>query len=146
LGTLAFMLPILAFPAFAGAAPTSVTGDWFTEKKDGVVTVAPCGDAMCGEISGIGDFGPDGAPPRDSAGASQCHLRIIRDMRPAGDGTLHGTVTDPRDGDVYQAKLWAAADGTLRLRGYIAMPLFGSTQTWTRFTGKRQPDCHFSAS
>ncbi len=141
----------LALPWVAVAAPPSgpqaaVAGDWLTEKKDGVITVAPCGDAICGEISGIGNFGPGGAAPHDSKGASECHLRIVRDMRPGDDGILRGTVTDPRDGDVYHAKLWVAADGTLRLRGYIGTPLLGSTQTWTHFTGKRQPDCHFSAS
>jgi uncharacterized protein (DUF2147 family) len=143
------MLPFLALPERAHAAPppateAAVVGDWLTEKKDGVVTIAPCGDAICGEISGILHFGPDGAPPHDSTGVSECHLRIIRDMRPGDDGILHGTVTDPHDGDVYHAKLRVAPDGTLRLRGYIALPLFGSTQTWTHFSGKLQPDCHFS--
>jgi uncharacterized protein (DUF2147 family) len=141
---------LLSLPAVAQAAPppspqAAVTGNWFTEKKDGVITVAPCGDAICGEISGIGNFGPNGAPPRDSKGASECHLRIVRDMHPGDDGKLHGTVTDPRDGDVYHATLWVA-DGNLHLRGYIGVPLLGSTQTWTHFTGTLHPDCHFSAS
>ena len=67
-------------------------------------------------------------------------------MRAGDDGKLHGTVTDPHDGDVYHATLWVADDGNLHLRGYIGIPLLGSTQTWTHFTGTLRPDCHFSPS
>jgi uncharacterized protein (DUF2147 family) len=137
------LLFLLALPV-ATAAAASPTGDWFTEHRDGVITIAPCGNAMCGEISGVSTFAAGGGPPRSWNGASQCHLGIIHDMRLGADGIYNGTITDPRNGDVYQAELWAAADGTLRLRGYIAIPLLGSTQTWTRFTGKLGADCHFS--
>jgi uncharacterized protein (DUF2147 family) len=129
----------------AAAPQPNPVGDWYTENQDGVITIAPCGAALCGDISGVKDFQPDGAPPRDSSGASECHLRIVRDMVPGEDNRLHGTITDPRNGSVYHAEMWLDPDGTLRLRGYLGIPLLGSTQTWTHFTGKRTPDCHFSA-
>jgi uncharacterized protein (DUF2147 family) len=141
----AFLLAVPLVSATGRNPALSPTGDWFTEGRDGVITIAPCGDAMCGEISGVSTFAADGGPPRASNGASECHLRIIHNMRLGDDGIYNGTITDPRDGDVYQAELWRAADGTLRLRGYIAIPLLGSTQTWTRFAGKRSKDCHFSS-
>jgi uncharacterized protein (DUF2147 family) len=122
----------------------STEGDWLTQGRDGVISIARCGPAMCGEISGVSTFRADGSAARASNGGSECHLRIVRDMRPGSDGRLHGVITDPRDGDVYQAEMWAADDGTLRLRGYILLPLLGQTQTWTRFTGSRSDDCHFS--
>jgi uncharacterized protein (DUF2147 family) len=128
----------------AQPAAISPEGDWLTQDRDGVISIARCGAAMCGEISGVSSFRADGSPPRASNGASECHLRIVRDMVPGDDGRLHGTITDPRDGDVYQAEMWAAADGTLRLRGYILLPLLGQTQTWTRFAGSRSNDCHYS--
>jgi hypothetical protein len=31
----------------------------------------------------------------------------------------------------------------MRLRGYIAIELLGSTQTWPKFRGSIAPDCHF---
>jgi uncharacterized protein (DUF2147 family) len=135
---------LLSFLLVAADKPSTVTGDWLTQDEDGVVTITACGDAICGEISGVSGFRADGAPPRDSTGASECHLRIIHAMRPNSDGKLAGTITDPRDGDVYQALIWRGVDGSLRLRGYIAIPLLGMTQTWTRFTGTRTADCHFS--
>ena len=39
-----------------------------------------------------------------------------------------GTILDPKDGKIYRCKAWKAADGTLRLRGYIG--IFFRTQTW----------------
>ncbi len=128
--------------AKAGNPALNPAGDWFTEGRGGVITIAPCGDAMCGAISGFAQFAADGTPPRAWNGASECHLRIIHNMHLGTDGIYNGTITDPRNGDVYQAKFWRAADGTLRLRGYILVPLLGSTQTWTPFTGRRSPDCH----
>lgn len=138
------VLALAALPA--RAAPASPAGDWLTEDKGGLIHVEPCGAAMCGEIAGVSKWDKNGAPPRDHAGQSECHLTIIRDMRPGEDGRWHGTITDPRDGDRYQAQMWVDATGNLRLRGYIAVPLLGSTEVWAPFHGTRQPDCHFSIS
>ncbi len=118
-------------------------GDWLTEDHRGVVRIAPCGNAICGTIIAQSDFRPDGSSMLDPQGRPQCHLAIIRDMVVGDDGRLHGTVTDPRDGTTYHAELWRGDDGALRLRGYVGVPLFGSTQRWERYTGTVQPDCHF---
>ncbi len=128
----------------AATAPASPEGNWLTQDRKGVIFIAKCGAAFCGDIIGVTDFGPDGSPPRDTKGVSDCHLRIVRDMVPAEDGRFQGTITNPRNGNVYHANMWVADDGTLRLRGYVLLPMFGETQTWTPFAGKPTPDCHFS--
>ena len=133
--------PVLAQPA---APPRDPTGDWFTEDKKGVIHVGPCGPAICGSIVGISDWAQDGSPPKDTEGRSECQLAFIHDMKPGDDGRRHGTVTNPRDGKTYTAQLWLDDTGDLRLRGYIGLPILGSTQVWTKFTGTRRPDCHFS--
>jgi uncharacterized protein (DUF2147 family) len=74
-------------------------------------------------------------------GRSQCGLTIITHGKPEGDGTWLGQITDPRDGNTYQAKLWLDKDGNLNLRGYIGIPLFGSTQIWRPFTGRLTAEC-----
>jgi len=133
------------FLLLTAAAPLpDPSGDWFTEDKRGIITIAPCGDSLCGAITGISDWDAKGQGPRDVHGTPECQLRFIHDMKPADDNRRHGTVTDPTDGKIYQAQLWLSDDGVLNLRGYIGLPILGSTQHWTRFTGKRTPDCHFT--
>jgi len=135
------LLLLAARPALA-QAPANPKGDWLTDDKLGVITVAPCGDAMCGAITGVSHFPPGGL--KDIHGAQECQLVIIKDMKPGDDGRYHGTVDDPGEGKTYTAKMWVDDDGALNLRGYVLTPLLGETRTWTRFTGKRQPDCHFT--
>jgi uncharacterized protein (DUF2147 family) len=134
---LAFGLMVSA----ASAAPVnSPVGSWLTANGHGVVAIAQCGDALCGRIVGI-DREPREAMPTDVHGRSQCGLTIITNERPSGDGTWLGDVTDPRDGSTYQAKLWLDEDGNLHLRGFIGIPLLGSTQIWRKFTGHLAAEC-----
>ena len=125
----------------ASATPTtSPAGTWLTANGHGVVAIAQCGDALCGRIVGI-DRDPLAPIPTDVHGRSQCGLTIITNERAAADGTWLGEVTDPRDGETYHAKLWLDADGNLHLRGFIGIPLLGSTQVWHPFTGHLTAEC-----
>jgi uncharacterized protein (DUF2147 family) len=60
-------------------------------------------------------------------------LQLLTGLRPAGDGTFRGgTIYDPETGKTYRCHARIAEDGTLRLRGYVGVSLFGRTTTWTR--------------
>ncbi len=104
--------------------------------------ISACGTDLCGVIVGV-TASPTGAMPHDISGEPQCHLSLLRDLSLEEDGRWHGTVRNPEDGKVYDAEIWLPSDGNMRLRGYIGIPLLGSTQSWQRFTGTVQPDCHF---
>jgi uncharacterized protein (DUF2147 family) len=60
---------------------------------------------------------------------------IIKDMvYDKDDNELDdGTILDPKNGSVYDCKIWVGEDGTLQVRGYIAF-LF-RTQTWLKYDG-----------
>jgi uncharacterized protein (DUF2147 family) len=132
---------VIASPASATRTTSPFPlGDWSTENGHGVVEIARCGEALCGRIVGI-DRKPTEPMPTDVRGRSQCGLTIITNERPQVDGTWLGKVTDPRDGDVFRAKLWLGEDGNLRLRGFVGIPVLGSTQTWHRFTGRLTAGC-----
>jgi uncharacterized protein (DUF2147 family) len=127
--------------AFAAAAPSaSPVGTWLTESGHGVVQIAECGDVLCGRIVGI-DRDPGSPMPTDVNGRPQCGLTIISNEKPDADGTWLGEVTNPRDGATYQAKLWVDSNGNLHLRGFIGIPLLGSTQVWRPFTGRLTGEC-----
>jgi uncharacterized protein (DUF2147 family) len=137
----AVTLAIGLIASAASAAPgSSPSGTWWTANGHGVIAIEPCGDALCGRIVGI-DRDPAEPMPTDVHGRPQCGLTIITNEKPEADGTWLGNVTDPRDGTTYHAKLWVDADGNLNLRGYIGIPLLGSTQTWRKFTGHLAPQC-----
>ena len=123
--------------------PDVVVGNWATEDGNGVISIQPCGNALCGRIVGI--VRAPGKPiPKDVHGASQCGLTIITNERPKPDGSWIGEVTDPRDGSTYNAQLWLDNSGNLRLRGYVGLPLLGQTQTWRPFTGRVTPSCELA--
>jgi len=131
---------VLSSASFARTANRLPLGNWSTENGHGVISIAQCGDALCGWIVGI-DRKATEPMPTDVHGQSQCGLNIISNERPEADGTWLGEITDPRDGGTYQAKLWVDGDGNLRLRGFIGIPQLGATQIWHPFTGHLTAGC-----
>jgi uncharacterized protein (DUF2147 family) len=129
----------------AAATPTSPEGFWSTEDHGGVIQIRPCGATLCGIIVGLSAWPAGGGVLRDVHGTPQCHLQLLAHLRlHQDDQRWHGTVTNPQDGRTYDAEVWVPDDGVLRLRGYIGLPLLGSTQHWDKFAGRVDPDCHFS--
>ncbi len=118
-------------------------GTWLTANGQGVVTIAQCGDALCGRIVGIRRSAAEPAPT-DFQGLSQCGLTIIRNEKPATQDTWLGEITDPRDGASYQAKLWVDRQGDLHLRGFVGISVFGATQVWHPFTGHLSDECRLA--
>lgn len=67
-------------------------------------------------------------------------LTIVKKMRRDGKKYEDGTILDPRDGSVYHARMDLSEDGQkLSVRGYIAVPLLGQTQVWTRLPDNSMP-------
>ncbi len=43
-----------------------------------------------------------------------------------------GTIYDPENGKTYRGSIRLTSGGTLKMRGYVGIPLFGRTTRWTR--------------
>jgi uncharacterized protein (DUF2147 family) len=137
----AAILAIGLIVSSAQATPAaSPQGTWLTTNGDGVVKIAQCGDALCGEIVGI-DRKATAPMPTDMHGRPQCGLTIISNERLKADGTWLGDITDPRDGSMYQAMLWVDERGDLHLRAFIGIPALGATVIWRPFTGHLTAKC-----
>lgn len=120
-------------PAQAQTRSSDMEGTWIVQEKDGVFHIAPCpseSDRLCGWL--IGMAYTDAEPEKDYRGVSECGMEIISSMKRRKNGHWHGKVLDPRTGRSYHANMWLAEDGTLKLRGYVGLALFGETQTWSR--------------
>ncbi len=125
-------------------AMPSPTGRWATPTHDAVIQISQCGKNLCGRIVGMA-LAPGQPEPKDWQGKSQCGLTIIQ-VTPGTDGdgdqTWTGSIVDPRDGSVYHALIRVGGSNNLLLRGYLGIPLFGQTQTWTKYAGAIAPsDC-----
>ena len=123
-------------------------GRWVTSSGNLEVEIAPCGNALCGTVvkvlanhsmsPGGGEMKP--ADPRDPMG-----MRILSDFV-ASEFSEDGGARVPVEweGHIYNrenAKTYACImrmgeSGELVLRGYVGIPLFGSTSMWTRAGGE----------
>ena len=117
---------LLAFAATATAQEAAL-GVWQTEVDDGAyayVTIAPCGNAVCGVISRT--FNAEGEYQSENLGKT-----LVIDMVPQGGGAYEGSVWRPSNNKIYIGKMDVNGDA-LRLRGCIAGGLLCSSQNWQR--------------
>lgn len=69
-------------------------------------------------------------------------LQIMRGFHAVAEGRWQdGTIYDPENGKTYACKLWLTDDGTLKVRGYVGISLFGRTTEWVPLVGANmQPE------
>ena len=132
---------LAAGPASAGHG--TALGVWFTEGQKSKVEIYDCDGKLCGRIIWLKE-------PLDDKGKEKLDIhnpdQAQRGRKIVGLDLLHGFVAspydehewedgeiyDPENGKLYSCTLTLEDDGSLDVRGYIGIPLFGRTQVWTR--------------
>jgi uncharacterized protein (DUF2147 family) len=135
---------LLCLPLVANAQ--TVTGRWTTiddetGKRRSVVEITERDGKLHGRIVQLfRDPGEDQDPTctkcaadDDRYGKKIIGMEIIRGMIRDGEEWNDGDILDPKNGSVYDCKLWLE-DGKLKVRGYVAF--FFRTQTWVREQSK----------
>jgi uncharacterized protein (DUF2147 family) len=151
-GTFGFaLLQLLAlltgtFATMANAQAITPEGRWLTEDKSGVIEIYRCGAGeLCGRLAWF-RIKPEDDKDNPKALDIQnptpglrtrplCGLVILSGFRPDGENHWSGgSAYDPESGHTYSGKMTLKPDGTLSLRGYIGVSLFGRSEEWTRYT------------
>ena len=137
---ISFLCGALLATAAAGAEPTPV-GVWLHPNQRIQVEIAPCGARLCGRM--IWFRWPNdaqGKPLVDFKNANPAlrarpllGLAIVHGLHRTGERTWgDGRIYNPDDGVEYNSVMTLPADGTLRVRAYVMLPLLGKTLIWTR--------------
>ena len=135
---LLFFILSLGVPAWS----EGVVGTWVTDGDKSHVEIAPCGLKLCGIIVWLKEpLDDDGKLKHD---ANNPH-KILRDRSIVGlpllanfvastEGNVweDGTIYNPEDGKTYSCTLTLLDTKTLKVRGYVGLPMFGKTQIWKR--------------
>lgn len=134
---LGFVIFASSFCSAMGAPP--ILGIWVPESKDSHVEVYQDGDKFFGKVVWMQekDRGKLDANNPDDQLKTQPVLNLVflknfKEDEPGKEWT-DGTVYDPHNGKTYKGKIYYKDNDTLELRGYVGIPLFGRSETWTRF-------------
>lgn len=131
--------PQLAAPAPAAQAPapSGLLGDW-KSTAGSIVRVGHCGAHLC--LSLVQLIHTNGATTDIHNPDPALHARPLCGLRIGSgftlvdpDHAIDGALYDPQNGKSYRGSM-TLRSGVLYLRGYVGIPLFGSSQTWTRPT------------
>lgn len=141
-------LAVLLAPLALAAQPAGgVLGNWQTPLGS-IIRIDRCGANLCLWIVSLSPSAPSKTdidnPNAALRGRALCGLQIgsgfvLRDPSHAADGSLY----DPKSGKTYRGAITAEGD-KLELRGYVGIPLFGRSETWTRTAPPASP-CATSA-
>lgn len=146
-GSLARRVLLLLTALLAGtnalAEDSSIEGCWISTARDGVIEIRPGeDDALRGRVVGVADplftEGERAGEPLVDLNNPDVTLRarsiasvfVVEGLRRRGDRWRDGRLYDPRTGKRFSARASLGDDGTLRIRGYVGIPLFGVTLRW----------------
>jgi uncharacterized protein (DUF2147 family) len=111
----------------ASAAP--VEGAWAVH--DLILEIYKCRDLMCGRVAWVKD------PKRRQ---KDCGRTIVWGLSQSGPGTWDdGSIYDTTDGNTYRLNATLNPDGTLHVRIFRGVPLFGKTEVLNKVASRSQP-------
>ena len=132
---LLFSTLILHANSFANSGPDVILGEWLSQEKDGKISIYKQGDKYYGKISWGKTPGRKDAKNPDAKLKNRdlIGLVILQDFKYTGSAWENGKIYDPNSGKTYDCILKVKDNNkVLDIRGYVGMPMFGRTATWTR--------------
>ena len=136
---LAFVCLALASDVACAADKDEIVGEWMTGNGEAKVRFAFESTQYVGRVTWLKTSMKDGKPIVDENNPDP-NLRtrpmvgaaIVWNMHFDGSTYVDGLLYDPEHGKTYKGKATLESTNRLALRGYIGIPLFGKSETWTR--------------
>lgn len=121
---------------------SDILGLWLSEKKDGVIKISKEGDLFIGHLiafkkkkADLGKTVLDKNNPDEALSKKELKgIKMLKNFSFEDDEWSGGTIYDPQSGKTYKSYMSLEDNNTLSLRGYIGLPMFGRTSTWTRIS------------
>jgi uncharacterized protein (DUF2147 family) len=132
------LLLMFTLTAWVGKAQTTATtnqagdaiiGAWQTDDQKARITINRKDSLYYGRLS---NAAVSIGTAKLNLPTSFLAINILRDFKFSGDNRWNGTIYDPKSKNTYQCYLKLNDDGTLKVRGYKGVSLFGKSQVWTR--------------
>lgn len=131
------MLALLSATAWSQEGPQ---GRWITASGNLEVEIAPCAKALCGTVTqvlGNRSMSRDGqemkaADTRPAMGMKILQNFVAETLEDQRTTRWEGEIYNRENGKTYACLMWLNADGSLQVRPYVGLSLFGRTQTWQR--------------
>lgn len=124
--------------ALADGVPP-IDGTWLSGDGDGWIEITRVGDGLSGVIKGSPNAS-DERPDLDEKNPDPAlrdrpltGLQLFSGFSYAGDGRwTGGSIYDPNSGKTYRCIVTWVDANTLKVRGYVGVPMLGRTETWSR--------------
>jgi len=135
-----FATALLAVLSLSIADPTpAIDGIWLSGDGDGWIEISATDTALNGLITGSPNASPE-RPDTDEKNPDPAlrdrplvGLNLFAGFKYDGDGRWSGgTIYDPNSGKTYRCIVTWIDHDTLKVRGYVGVPILGRTETWTR--------------
>ena len=120
----------------------AIVGEWYNNEKDAVIAISKTekntfdGHIVWMEFPNDENGNPkvDNLNPDESLQSRpRMGLKIMYDFKYESDNKwTDGEIYDPKSGNTYNGNMSLTSENTLDLRGYVGLPIFGRTSTWTR--------------
>jgi uncharacterized protein (DUF2147 family) len=135
--TFLLLLSTLIFQvnSLANTGSDVILGEWLSQEKDGKISIYKQGDKFYGKIIWSKTPGKKDVNNPDSKLRAReiINMVILQDFKFKGTTWDEGKIYDPKSGKTYDCILKVKDNNkVLDIRGYVGLPMFGRTSTWTR--------------
>ena len=116
---------------------------WFTKDNKSKVVIYKCDERICGKFTWLKEPLDEAGKPKVDKNNEDEGMRgkpiiglvmlkdFVEDAQEDHAWTA-GTIYDPENGKTYSSKMYLNGDGTLTVRGYVGLPIFGRSQEWVK--------------